>query len=245
MAGSRSTALVGVTARRRDAALRLAEVLGVFAVAWAVIAAGGPLAGDGFLARQAVVWVANVGMLVTIWGGLRLRGQGWTHLGVAFAVPSFGRALRVVVRGVVVAVLALVAFVVGAVVMTALASEPQAADTSGYGYLQGNPGGLLLALVGVYIVSSFGEEVVYRGFLMTRLAELGGRTRAAWGASLVAGAVVFGLAHYAWGPAGMVQTGFMGLVLGAAYLHHDRNLWVPIVAHGIMDTLLLVQVYLG
>jgi membrane protease YdiL (CAAX protease family) len=29
---------------------------------------------------------------------------------------------------------------------------------------------LLLALAMVYPVSSFGEEVIYRGFLMTRLA---------------------------------------------------------------------------
>ena len=44
---------------------------------------------------------------------------------------------------------------------------------SSYEYLQGNLPMLLLSLAGVYIVSSFGEEVLYRGFLINRLAEIG------------------------------------------------------------------------
>ena len=43
----------------------------------------------------------------------------------------------------------------------------------------------------------------------------------------------------------MVQTGFMGLALGLAYLAVGRNLWVTILAHGYMDTLLMLQMYFG
>jgi hypothetical protein len=42
---------------------------------------------------------------------------------------------------------------------------------------------------------------------------------------------------------GIVQTGFMGLVLSAAFLKLERNLWVLVLTHFYMDTILLVQLY--
>jgi len=41
----------------------------------------------------------------------------------------------------------------------------------------------------------------------------------------------------------MVQTAFMGLALAIAYLVTKRNLWVLVLAHVYIDTLLLVQLY--
>jgi membrane protease YdiL (CAAX protease family) len=37
----------------------------------------------------------------------------------------------------------------------------------------------------------------------------------------------------------------MGLALAASYLLVRRNLWVLVLAHACIDTLLLVQLYLG
>ena len=67
----------------------------------------------------------------------------------------------------------------------------------------------------------------------------------AWGTALVISAIVFGFAHFDWGVVGIVQTTFMGLALAASYLLVKRNLWVLILAHAYIDTLLLVQLYLG
>lgn len=58
-------------------------------------------------------------------------------------------------------------------------------------------------------------------------------------------AALFGLAHFSWGPSGVIQTAFMGFALGAAYLRLGRNLWPTILAHAYMDTILFVQMYLG
>ena len=103
---------------------------------------------------------------------------------------------------------------------------------------------LMGALAAAYVVSSVGEEVVYRGFLINRLAELTS-TRTRWTTAVIGSAALFGLAHFAWGPSGIVQTGFMGLALGAAYLRLERNLWVTVLAHAYMDTILFVQMYFG
>ncbi len=232
-------------ALKEHRAVQVAEIVLVFLVAFAVVAVGWRLVGDNPLARQAVVWVANVLMLVTIWIGLRLRGQSWEHFGLSFHFGGRRAAVRTVLQSIVILVVALAAFVAGSVLAMNVAAAPASADMSGYDYLRGNLPMLLLALAAVYVVSSFGEEVVYRGFLVNRLAEMGKGGKAAWSMAVVISAVVFGLAHFDWGVVGIVQTTFMGLALAISYLVVKRNLWVLVLAHAYIDTLLLVQLYLG
>ncbi|MGB5326382.1 MAG: CPBP family intramembrane glutamic endopeptidase, partial [Pseudomonadales bacterium] len=141
---------------------------------------------------------------------------------------------------------ALAAFIVASIPMVNLGFSVEKADMSSYSWLQGDFTMLILALPAVYLVSAVGEEVIYRGFLITRLLELGNSNRRSFSAcTIVFSAVVFGLIHFGWGLMGIVQTTCMGLVLAAAYLLLQRNLWPLILAHGYMDTVLLVQIYLG
>jgi membrane protease YdiL (CAAX protease family) len=51
--------------------------------------------------------------------------------------------------------------------------------------LVGNARFLLLSLVVSWTLAAFGEELVYRGYLMNRAAELAGKGRLAWGTCLV------------------------------------------------------------
>lgn len=230
----------------RDSKLAsVAEIALVFVVAFAVIFVGWNIVGDDTFARQAVVWVANVLMMVTVWMGLRLRGQTWGHFGLNFRFGGKRVLRRTVLLSLAVLVAAIAGFMIGSIVAANLMTIPEGADMSGYNYLQGNLPMLLLALAGVYVVSSFGEEVIYRGFLINRIAEICGSGKAAWRIAVVISAVVFGLVHFSWGLFGVVQTMFMGLALAIAYLVVDRKLWVLILAHAYMDTVLLVQVYLG
>ena len=120
---------------------------------------------------------------------------------------------------------------------------PEGTDTSGDNFLSGNLPMLLVSLMGVYIVSSFGEEVVYRAFLIRRLTALGGGGTWAVRTAVVMSAVIFGLPHFARGLTGVVQATFMGLALALAYLALGRKLWILILAHTYMDTLLLVPLY--
>ncbi len=227
----------------RNKPAQVGEIVALFVVALAVIVLAGPLAGENPVARQGVVWVANILMLVMVWLGLRLRGQGWAHFGLSFRGASRRIVVRAVLLSLVVFVAAVAAFVVGAIVMANIVGIPEGADMSGYNYLSGNLPMLILALVAVYIVSSFGEEVVYRAFLINRIAELCGGGNTAWRVAVLISSVMFGFAHYGWGASGIVQTGFMGLALGVSYLVVRRNLWVLILAHAYMDTILMVQMY--
>ena len=142
-------------------------------------------------------------------------------------------------------VLAVAGFIIGSIVMANITGIPESANMSGYDYLKDNIGMLLLTLGGVYIVSSFGEEVVYRAFLINRIAELGQGKKNATIIAVILSSIIFGLAHYEWGPMGIVQTGFMGLALGICYIKLKKRLWILILAHVYMDTILMVQMYLA
>ncbi|GAB4151256.1 MAG: hypothetical protein Tsb009_26570 [Planctomycetaceae bacterium] len=216
----------------------------VFLIACFIIAVGWRLVGENVLARQAVVWVANVSMLIVIWMGLRFRGQSWEHFGLGFGFPGWRTLLGNVIKSIVVFVFAVSAFILSALLVPKPESGPQQADMSSYEWLRGSLPMLLLALLAVYLVSSFGEEVVYRGFLINRLAELGNGGTIAYGIAVVASSVVFGLVHFSWGLVGIVQTTFMGVSLAISYLLVKR-LSVLVLAHCYLDTLLLVQIYLS
>lgn len=238
-----ATSRMGHALATRRAA-RIGELLVVFALPLAFLLVAAPLASGDPLRFQVLVWVANVMMLSLIWVGLRLRGRGWSHLGLPFARPSPSTVVRAIATSVLVCVAAVAAFAIGAIVAANLFGMPTASDTSAYAFMQGNLPMLLGVLAAAWIVSSLGEEVVYRGFLVNRLAELSAPP-SRWTIPVLVSAVIFGLAHYSWGPTGIVQTGFMGLVLGAAYVRLNRRLWVMVLAHAYMDTALFVQMYLG
>lgn len=119
------------------------------------------------------------------------------------------------------------------------------ADLSQFREVTGNLKVTALYIVLAWIVAAFGEELIYRGYLMNRVADLLNRTRAAWIVSLVAVHIVFGLAHWYQGWTGVIDEGLMGVLLGILYLGTGRNLAVPIVAHGVQDSIDLILIFLG
>ena len=103
---------------------------------------------------------------------------------------------------------------------------------------------LFLSLGSVYLISSFGEEIIYRAFLINRIAQLGVSSKYGSAIAVIMSSAIFGLVHYQWGPMGMIQTGFMGLVFGICYIKLKKRLWILILAHAYMDTILIVKMYL-
>lgn len=111
--------------------------------------------------------------------------------------------------------------------------------------ITGNLPNALLALLLVWTFAAFGEEFSYRGYLLSRAAAIGGGSAAAHWAAVVAVSILFGFGHYYKGPAGVLDSGVAGLILGAAYMLSGRNLWAPILAHGLIDTVGVVMLFFG
>jgi membrane protease YdiL (CAAX protease family) len=222
-----------------------AEILLLFVFTLAFIGILSPFAGENLILKQAVVWTANILMLFMVWVGLKLRGNSWKSLGLTFHPISWRHGMKLFLLSLLVFVLAVLGFIIGSIIMANITGIPEGANMTGYDYLKNNLGMLLLTLGGVYIVSSFGEEVIYRGFLINRISELGRGTKKATVLAIMLSSIIFGLVHYEWGPMGIVQTGFMGLALGICYIKLKKRLWILILAHAYMDTILMIQMYMA
>ena len=179
-------------------------------------------------------------LFVLGWLSIRLRNGGWRAIGLARP----GSWLRTVAWAL--AATALIMLVADGVVGP-FAERHFGAIRVSKALDLASPS---LVQVGLYLVliwtfAAFGEELVYRGYLLTRAAEAGGPSRVAQGAALLAVSVLFGYGHYYKGPAGILASTVSGLVLGGVYWASGRNLWAAILAHGFRDTLALALALLG
>jgi membrane protease YdiL (CAAX protease family) len=179
-------------------------------------------------------------LFLVAWAWLWLRGQGWR--GVGLHRPSSWPLTGAVGVGTGILYQAASLEVVEPLLARLTGELP---DLTALTVLEGSPRYLLLALAVTWTVAAFGEEMVYRGYLMTRMAELAGGGTAAWTASLLLVSVVFGFGHLYQGASGVATTALAGLVTGALYLATGRNLWAAILAHGTMDTVGFLLLYLG
>jgi membrane protease YdiL (CAAX protease family) len=224
---------------------RLGEILLVFLPAFLFIKAMSSWVGEDAIRSLGVVWVANILMLAMVWTSLKLRGQSWKDLGFTFTRVSLPEGLKIFGLSLLVFVIGISGYLIGSIIMANITGIPESTDFSIYDYLKDNIGMLFISLAGVYIVSSFGEEVIYRAFLINRISELANGTKYSGVIAVVLSSIFFGFVHYQWGPTGIVQTGFMGLAMGICYIKLKKRLWILILAHAYMDTILLVQMYMA
>lgn len=175
-----------------------------------------------------------------IWIALRLRKEAWKTIG--FTLPSqLGRAITIgIIAGIMLELFA--TYVTTPLISGYFGAEP---DLSGFQAIQGNMAMLLLYMVLIWTFAAFGEEICFRGFLMNRLARIFGESRTAWWVALVLSSVLFGWGHTEQGISGWVQEALSGFLLGALFLVFGRNLTIPIVAHGVSNTVALILIYFG
>jgi membrane protease YdiL (CAAX protease family) len=170
---------------------------------------------------------------------IRLRDGRWTALGLK-RPASWVRTLVIALAA------AALRIALGAVIEEITARFwPPIAAPAGTEEITGNVRVALLYLLIVWTFAAFGEEIAYRGYLLTRAADVGKRSAAAYWLGIVAVSVLFGYGHYYKGPAGILDSGVAGLVLGAAFMLSGRSLWASILAHGFIDTFGLVVVFFG
>ncbi len=171
---------------------------------------------------------------------VRLRNGSWTAMGLRWPL-SWRRTILFAVAAAALRIL------LGSFVIEPLTTHfwPAVIAPGGFNEIKGHAMVALQWLLLIWTFAAFGEEIGYRGYLLNRAADVGGRSRAAYWAGVLVVAVLFGYGHYYKGPAGIVDSGMAGLILGAAYVLSGRNLWVCILAHGFIDTVAVVTAFLG
>lgn len=170
---------------------------------------------------------------------LRRNGESWADLGLA-RPARLGRTLLLTLG-----VLLLAYFAASVATVVAMQGFGWAApDYARLADLVGNPAMLLLMLGISWTTAAFGEEMLFRGFLQSRLQQLFARIRGAKPLAVLAQAGLFGIGHAYQGPTGILVTGTVGLVFGSAAVRL-RSLWPVILAHGLMDTVSMLALFSG
>jgi membrane protease YdiL (CAAX protease family) len=118
-------------------------------------------------------------------------------------------------------------------------------DVSAFRSLIGDEARLAFWLGLSWTMAAFMEELVFRGWLLSRIAEMGGFSRGAWLGGAVVSSALFGVVHLYQGVSGVLATALTGAVFSTLYLLSERNLWGCILAHGTLDTAGFVLIYLG
>ena len=189
-----------------------------------------------------IFWPAELKLRVYFGNGLLLLGLGvavvtvWyftgrplAELGLGWGEPPYDP----------VAVGVLAAFIVlYAVDLYAEAGSAERQDETRLrfrklGFLPAN-GSQYLAFLFLCVCAGVGEEIVYRGFLITYLREMLGTSPWAIGASLLLPAVSFGLAHLYQGGQAVVKIVAMALLFGF-FFYRTGSLWPLILLHTGID----------
>lgn len=173
---------------------------------------------------------------------MRWRQGAWDWASLGFKRPGSWSRVLLIATGA-----AALRIVLGEFVVEPVTSHfwPPIKAPSGIDEIRGHLSVVLMYLPVIWIFAGLGEEIGYRGFLLNRLADVFGRTRVADVLAVLGSAVLFGFGHYYKGPAGVLDSGVAGVILGAAYLISGRNLWTCVLAHGFIDTVGLIAAYLG
>jgi membrane protease YdiL (CAAX protease family) len=190
--------------------------------------------------RHHIVVSKNLYLFPLAWISLRLRSLRWKDVGLV----RFHSWRRTLVMGILggAGIEFLELFVTQPLLERITGKAP---DLSNFLMIRGHVKTAILLLLYVWIVAAFGEEMIYRGYLMNRVAGLLQNKRVAWIVSLLAVSIVFGFAHIGQRITGQLENVLDGLLLGLIYLGCGRNLAVPIVAHGVTDTVDLLLLFLG
>jgi membrane protease YdiL (CAAX protease family) len=173
---------------------------------------------------------------------LRARGVRWREVGLE--APA--RIGRTILLGLAVMVGVFAFANIGGGILIEILDLPQKdADISSFSGIKGNLPLLLYWLAVSWTTAAFFEEMIFRGFMLNQLADVFGGTKAAFAYAALAQGVLFGVAHFYQGVAGMILTGFAGVAFGFSYLIAKRSLWPVVVGHGMLDSVLFSAIYFG
>lgn len=118
-------------------------------------------------------------------------------------------------------------------------------DLSQFKDLQGNLGSLAVFLLLTWTVAAFGEEIVYRGYIQTRITDALGPNTLGVLLAVVFSSVLFGFAHTEQGVIGVVVTFLDALFFSLLKSRFGGNLWASVFGHGFNNTVGLIAFFIA
>ncbi|MDP2773984.1 MAG: CPBP family intramembrane metalloprotease [Nocardioides sp.] len=116
-------------------------------------------------------------------------------------------------------------------------------DMGTFADLEGDLGLLVLLLVVSWVLAAFGEELVYRGYVPVRAAQVLGGGRPAVVIAFLGAAGLFALAHSEQGQVGVALT-FLDALFFSVLRFRCGGLWASVLGHGLSNTIGLTTFFL-
>ena len=117
-------------------------------------------------------------------------------------------------------------------------------DLSDFRSIRNSPVNFIIILVVALLVGGFYEEIIFHGFIFTRLEKI---FKGKWATfiAFILTTMIFGLYHFQQGIKGILLTGIAGAIYHVLILKFKRNLWYGIFVHAFFDFIGLTLIYLG
>lgn len=179
-------------------------------------------------------------VLLFVWLFLKRSKENFASIG--FSVKRF--EIKAVIVGTIAAVL-LFGFINYAFfpVLEKIIKLP-AADLGGFNKVRYNTPFYIFILAMGWIVGGFYEEIVFHGFIFTRLQKIIPGKRAVIISFWVSN-IIFALYHLQLGAEGVINAFIAGSTYHALMLYYKRNMWYAIFCHAAFDTIAITYIYLG
>jgi len=182
----------------------------------------------------------SIPILLFVWLVLKHNGEKFSDIGFRSKPLSLRAALIGSIAAV--AILSIMQLLVFPVLEQFV--EFESTDLGLYEFIRASKAQFFIIVVMGWLVGAFYEEIVFHGFIFTRLERMiPGKYATASG--FVASCVLFGAYHLQMGSAGAFNALVVGIVYQGLFLYFKRDLWASIMCHGVYNTIVMTLIYLG
>jgi len=117
-------------------------------------------------------------------------------------------------------------------------------DVDLYNFIRENKWNYLFIIIMGWLVGGLYEEIVFHGFIFSRLEKMvPGKYATVIG--FLGTSIIFGAYHFQLGTAGLINAFIVGAAYHALALYFKRNLWYSIICHGVYDTIVITLIYMN
>jgi len=118
-------------------------------------------------------------------------------------------------------------------------------DLSQMNHLEGDLPTTLIWLGIIWVTAAFGEEIIFRGFLMRQFVKFFGESRISLVLNILICCGFFGYMHMQQGLTGQLVAGSTGAMLALVFYFRKYDLWFNVMVHGFFNTLGIFSFYFG
>jgi len=190
---------------------------------------------------QLTIFIYPIVVLLLIWLFLKyISKENFTHLFFSFKRFEFKAVWVGIIAAIVLS--CFFKFAWGPIINKILPSQKM--NLSDFSGIRGNTVNYVIILLLALVVGGFYEEIVFHGFIFTRLEKIfPGKWNTIF--AFIVANLIFGLYHFQQGIKGILLATIAGVAYHVLILKFNRNLWYGLFFHAFFDFIGLTLIYLG